>query len=218
LAEYIQHILEQYPAFASNGPTEGNLTLRGSEKTPCSVAIIHCAGRTKAGYCSSICCMYSAKHAHFIKHKLPDTKVYNIYNDICVPDKTYQKFHEKVKSESSEFILQSNRDDMKITNKDEKLVISYQNKLNKADALEVDMVILANAIKPTNDIEELTSILGIEQDQYGFVATQIFRIGSVATSKPGIYVAGCAEGPKDIQGSVVQSEAAVAQILSIMEQ
>jgi len=210
--------LEFERLFASNGPTEGNLTLRGTDKAPESVAIIHCAGRSQAGYCSSVCCMYSSKHAHFVKHKLPEAKVYNFYNDICLPDKTYQKFHEKIKAESSQFILQSNRDKMVITEKDKKLLISYNNKLKKDDSLEVDMVILANAIKPSEDIAELSSVLGIQRDQFGFVASQAFRIGSVATSKAGIYVAGCAEGPKDLQSSVIQSEAAVAQILSIMEQ
>jgi heterodisulfide reductase subunit A2 len=210
--------LEFERLFASNGPTEGALTLRDSDKVPESVAIVHCAGRSKAGYCSSVCCMYSSKHAHFIKHKSPDTKIYNFYNDICVPDKTYQKFYEKVRSESSEFILQSNRDDMKIEGNGDKIKISYNNNKASMASLEVDMVILANALKPAENIEELISLLDVEKDQFGFIKAQTFRIGSVATSRPGIYVAGCAEGPKDIQGSVLQSEAAVAQVLSVLDQ
>ncbi|MFC1887546.1 FAD-dependent oxidoreductase [Candidatus Cloacimonadota bacterium] len=210
--------LEFERLFASNGPTEGALTLRDSEKNPESVAIVHCAGRTKAGYCSSVCCMYSSKHAHFIKHKLPATKVYNIYNDICVPDKTYQKFYEKIKAESSEFIIQMDRDKMKIEGRGDKVNISYENRNSVSDILEVDMVILANALIPASNTDDLSSVLDIEKDQFGFIKSQTFRIGSVATSKPGIYVAGCAEGPKDIQSSVLQSEAAVAQVLSVLEQ
>jgi heterodisulfide reductase subunit A len=210
--------LEFERLFASNGPTEGELTLRDSGKVPGSVAIIHCAGRSQVGYCSSICCMYSSKHAHFIKHKLPDAKVYNFYNDICVPDKTYQKFYEKVKTESSEFILQANRDEMKISGNGDKVKIDYRDRKSEAACLEVDMVILANALRPATGMEELVKALGVETDQFGFIKAQTFRIGSVATSIPGIYVAGCAEGPKDIQNSVLQSEAAVAQVLSVLEQ
>ena len=206
--------LEFERLFASNGPTEGALTLRGSDKSPETVAIIHCVGRDKVGYCSSVCCMSSSKHAHFIKHKLPDAKIYNIYSDLCLADKTYQKFNEKVKNESSEFIFQADRNKMKITETGDKLSVSYINKEEKEDSLTVDMVVLASALVPPKNIEELTNILDIERDEFGFIAVEPHKIGSVETSRAGIFVAGCAEGPKDIQSSVLQAEAAVAGILS----
>jgi len=206
--------LEFERLFASNGPTEGKLTLRDSEKSPESIAIIHCVGRDEVGYCSSVCCTYSSKHAHFLKHKLPNAKVYNFFSDICLPDKTYQKFYDKVNGHSTEFVYQADRNKMEITQKDDKIEVSYIDKKDAKNSVLVDMVILANAMVPANSSVELYKTLGIEKDKYGFVAAQTFRIGSVATSKPGIFVAGCAEGPKDIQSSVVQAEAAVAQIFS----
>lgn len=207
--------LEFERLFASNGPTEGALTLRESEKTPESVAIIHCVGRDDAGYCSSVCCMSSSKHAHFIKHKLHDSKVYNIYSDLCLPDKMYQKFNDKVKNESSEFIYQSDRNKMKIDEEGDKLKVNYLNGKGEESSLSVDMVILAGAIIPSKSTEELVKALDIETDEHGFISVEPYKIGSVETSRHGIFVAGCAEGPKDIQGSVLQSEAAVAGVLSI---
>lgn len=202
--------------FAANGPTEGKLVMRDGKKVPSSVAIIHCVGRSKTQYCSNICCMSSSKHAHYLHHKLPKAKIYNIYSDICLPDKTYQKFNEEVKAESSNFIYQANRDKMEISEENGKLKVMYQNNNDKEASIEVDMVILANAIKPAEGAHALNKILGIDRDKYGFVETQTFKIGSVETSKPGVFVAGCAEGPKDIQNSVIQSEAAVAQIMSLL--
>ncbi|MEA1972883.1 MAG: FAD-dependent oxidoreductase, partial [Candidatus Cloacimonadota bacterium] len=72
--------------FAANGPTEGKLTMRDGERVPASIAIIHCVGRSETKYCSNVCCMASSKHAHFLKHKLPDAKIYNFYQDICLSD------------------------------------------------------------------------------------------------------------------------------------
>ncbi len=201
--------------FAANGPTEGKLTLRETEKIPESIAIIHCVGRKEVGYCSSICCMYSSKHAQFLKHKLPEAKIYNLYSDICVSDKTYQKFQKNVAKHSSKFIYRDDKSELEITQNDNKLKVSYQNNKGIQDAVTVDMVILANATVPSNDIELLTDVLQIEKDKFGFIDTQSFRIGSVVTSKPGIFVAGCAEGAKDLQSSVLQAEAAVSQILSM---
>ncbi len=203
--------------FASNGPTEGKLVLRNSEKVPESIAIVHCVGREKVGYCSNVCCMSSSKHAHFLKHKLPEAKVYNLYSDICVIDKTYQKFYANVKSHTSEFIFLADREKMNIKEANGKLKITYLNNKNKEDSLVVDMVILESALAPSEGVEELAKSLEIDRDPYGFIAAQSFRLGSVATSRPGIFVAGCAEGPKDIQNSVIQSEAAVAGILSMLK-
>jgi heterodisulfide reductase subunit A2 len=202
--------------FAANGPTEGALVMRDGEKIPSSVAIIHCAGRSQSHYCSSVCCMASSKHAHFLHHKLKDAKIYNLYSDICLPDKTYQKFHEDVKSHSSKFIYQSDRDKMKISEENDLLKISYLDNKNNDSEITVDMVILANALIPATGSDKLVKVLGINNDKFGFVEAQPFNIGSVVTSKSGVFVAGCAEGPKDIQSSIIQSEAAVAEIMSLL--
>ncbi len=202
--------------FAANGPTEGELVMRDGEKVPSSVAIVHCVGRSQTSYCSNVCCMASSKHAHFLHHKLPEAKIYNIYSDICLPDKTYQKFHEDIKAHSSKFIYQADRDKMKISEENGKLRVKYLDNNNKEAFIQVDMVILANALVPALGSEDLGKALGLNHDKFGFIEAQPFRIGSVATSKSGIFVAGCAEGPKDIQNSVIQSEAAVAQIMSLL--
>ena len=161
--------------------------------------------------------MSSSKHAHFLKHKLPEAKIYNIYSDICVPDKAYQKFYDKVESSDSEFIFQADLSRLRIEDKEDKLIVNYINNQNKPELISVDMVILANSLIPAKGSDHIIETFNIEKDEFGFISTQSFAIGSVLTSRPGIYVAGCAEGPKDIQNSIIQSEAAVANILSALE-
>ncbi len=207
--------LEFERLFAKNGPTEGALTLRNSDKKPESVAIVHCVGREEVGYCSSVCCMSSFKHAHFIKHKLPDCKIYNIYTDVCLPDKSYQKYYENTKANNSQLLFQSDPKAMKITEKGGKLEVSYKNGKDTNDTLKVDMVILANSFQPPSDLEKLTKSLDIKRDSFGFIEAEPFNLGSVETSRPGIFVAGCVEGPKDVQSSFIQAEAAVAGVLTI---
>jgi len=181
------------------------------------VAIIHCVGREESGYCSAVCCMSSVKHAHFIKHKLENVKIYNLYSDICLTDKNYQKFYDDAKGHASEFIFQSDMKSITVTEKNDKLEIRYLSG-EKEEILSADMVILANSFKPSLNISELTDILGIDIDKYGFIAAEPYEIGSVETSKAGIFVAGCAEGPKDIQNSVLQAEAAVEGILEVIKE
>ena len=53
------------------------------------------------------------------------------------------------------------------------------------------MVILANAVIPSHGLSELTERLGIELDEDGFIRAQESQSGLVATTRPGIYAAGC---------------------------
>ena len=52
----------------------GNICLKNGQP-PKSVAIIHCVGRDKKGYCSEICCMYSIKFVRYLQNKIPEAKI-----------------------------------------------------------------------------------------------------------------------------------------------
>ena len=81
----------------------GKISLKNG-KPPKNVAIIHCVGRDKKGYCSSVCCMYSLKFDHYLKSKIPEIKISEFYTDLCVPGKSHQKFYEKVKEKKVDLI------------------------------------------------------------------------------------------------------------------
>lgn len=201
--------------FASNGPTQGELTLRNSDHQPKSVAIIHCVGREEIGYCSGVCCLYSLKHAHFLKHKLGDVQVHNLYTDICVSDKTHQKFLENIKTET-EMIFHSSEKDLSVNGKGSVLCVDYTDALGEKKSIDVDMVILAPAVVPGKDIEKLAAIAGIDLDEKGFMAVRKEGISTVESKRDGIFIAGCAGGPKDIQSSVTQAESAVCKVMSAL--
>ena len=202
--------------FASNGPTTGELTLRDSENVPKRIAIIHCVGRKQQGYCSSICCMYSFKFVHFIKHKIPEASVYNIYSDICVPGKSYQKFFRSVEGVSTEMLYTSSIGDVKVSENGSELRVAYSDTAGSLKELNVDMVILAAALVPDPDVVELAKIAGVDLDSHGFIKTVQDGSGSMETSRKGVFVAGTVEGPKDIQNSVIQAESAAGQVMGVV--
>jgi heterodisulfide reductase subunit A len=203
--------------FASNGPTSGELKLRETETTPSKIAIIHCVGRKERGYCSAVCCMYSFKFAHYLKKKLPEACVYNLHSDICVPDKTYQKFFDGVRGKHSEMLYNSSMDDVEVTGNADGLKVAYRNERGEPAEIDVDMVILATAMVPDPNAAGLAKVLGIDCDERGFFRTLDDDVFSVESSRGGIYIAGTAEGPKDAQTAVVQAEAAVGKALAFLE-
>jgi len=205
--------LEFERLYASNGPTEGNIVLKNG-KTPKSVAIVHCVGRDEKGYCSSVCCMYSLKFSHYLKTKLPEIKISEFYTDLCIPGKSHQKFYEKIKETNVDMIRAS---EIEVTKQGKEMVIKYNNGSGKKHTHSMDMIILAPAIQPSDDASKLAKTLGIDLDEYGFFQEKSLEDSSVVSSKPGIFIVGCAQGPKNIQDSVSQAIAAVGKILSPSE-
>mgnify|MGYP001070575699 CR=1 FL=1 len=59
-----------YTAAEFEKMTSSNNIITKSGNPPKSVAIIHCVGREKLGYCSKVCCINSMKIARYIKENL----------------------------------------------------------------------------------------------------------------------------------------------------
>jgi len=198
---------------ASNGPTQGQIVLQNGQP-PKSAAIIHCVGRDQKGYCSSICCMAALKLSHFLKKKLPGVKITQFYSDLCVPGKAYQKFYEEVRESGVDFIRATVTG---VAQSGEGKVVKYKTEDNKEDTLTADMVILDPALEPAGDSSRLAEVLNIQQDSSGFFGEKEPDLTSVATAQDGIFIAGCAQGPKDIAETVAEAEAAAGRILSLLK-
>jgi heterodisulfide reductase subunit A len=196
----------------SGGPTGGKILLKNG-RPPGSVAIIHCVGREEKGYCSKVCCMYSLKFARMLKDRLPGVKVSQLYSDLCVPGKAYQKFYEETKGLGVEFVR---AEKTSVTRNGKGITVKYESKGGPKGGLAVDMVILVPAMEPGNDTNKFAEMLGIPVDNEGFLAQEHQKLAPVASSVEGVFVIGCAQGPKSILESIVQSEAATGKILSAL--
>ena len=72
------------------------------------------------------------------------------------------------------------------------------------------MVVLAVGLLPRHDANELAHTLGINQDADGYFLEDHPKLRTVSSSQPGIYLAGCSQGPKDIPDTVAQAKAAAS--------
>jgi heterodisulfide reductase subunit A len=191
-------------------PTGGKILLK-SGNPPASVAIIHCVGREEKGYCSKVCCMYSLKFARMLKDKLPKVKISEVYSDLCVPGKAYQKFYEEMKDAGVQFVR---TEKTSVTQDGKGITVTYENGSGPKGQLTADMVILVPAMEPGGDTGKFAEMLGIPVDDEGFLAQEHQKLAPVGSSVEGVFVVGCAQGPKSIAESIVQSEAAAGRVLS----
>jgi len=77
------------------------------------------------------------------------------------------------------------------------------------------MVVLAMAMCPQDDAKELSSKLKIQVDQDGWLAEAHPKLRPVETLTSGIFVAGAAQGPKDIPETVAQASGAASKVLAL---
>ncbi len=78
------------------------------------------------------------------------------------------------------------------------------------------MVVLANAVSPPAGLTQLAETLGIELDGDGFIRSLEEQGGLIETTRPGVYAAGCASGPKDIPDSVAEGSGAASLALRFL--
>jgi heterodisulfide reductase subunit A len=76
------------------------------------------------------------------------------------------------------------------------------------------MVILNPALEPGADSAKLAAMLNIPQGREGFFSEKEPDLTPIATAQDGIFIAGCAQGPKDIAETVAEAEATAGRILS----
>jgi heterodisulfide reductase subunit A len=209
----------------ASGPTDGNLYQRSRDengkfilspekKLPESIAFIHCVGsrnRNYNKYCSRVCCMYSLKLAHLVKERSPEAKVFEYYIDMRAYGKGYEEFYNRIKEEGINIIRGLAT---RIEEQDSKLVLHSENILeSKLIEQPVDMVILSVGLEPRTDAPDIAEILGIPIDEYGWFSENRRNFNPVETIKPGIFIAGCCQGPKDIPDTVAQASAAASEVL-----
>lgn len=178
----------------------GKIALK-NDSPPASVGIVHCVGREEEGYCSKICCSYAAKFSQYLKEKIPGITIHKFYYDLCT-----QRREEGVHA-----IRIAGID---ITEEHGSKTVNYRSEDEKQGSVTTDMIILVPGIEPARDVPKLAEMLNITQDEKGFFAEAHVKLRPVATSLEGIFMAGCAQGPKDVYDSVIQAEAVAGEILS----
>jgi heterodisulfide reductase subunit A len=156
--------------------------------------------------------MYSIKHAYqAIDHGIQDVSV--LYMDMRAFGKGFDNFWKRTQLEGAKFLR--GRPARISSNGNGHIQVLYEDTDQAARIqADYDMVVLANAVAPQEGLAELADCLGVDVDEDGFIRAREIEGGLVMTTRPGIYVAGCVSGPKDIPDSVSEGSAAAALALS----
>jgi heterodisulfide reductase subunit A len=205
----------------STGPTAGVVQLKdGSE--PRAVGIVHCIGSRDENfhkYCSRVCCMYALKFAHLVKDRT-NAEVYQFYIDMRAFGKGYEEFYKRLLDEGVNMIRGKVAEitEHKTSDSDKPflLVKCEDTLIGRYREIPVDMVILCPAIEAQHDAENIKQMFSISQSPDKFFLERHPKLDPISTMTDGVFIAGCAQGPKDIPDTVAQASAAAARILSLI--
>jgi len=203
----------------AGGPTGGNLIRPSDKKIPKSVGFLQCIGsRSKRSnpYCSNICCMNTIKDALLIREHWPDTKIYVFYMDIRAFGKGFEDLLMRARREGVIFIRGIPGEILQDDRTHSLKLIGENTLLSKLYEYEVDMVILSVGIEPRKDSAVVKRLLSLPSMADGFFMEAHPKLRPVDTPTGGIFLAGCAEGPKDIKDSVTQASAAASRANILM--
>jgi len=210
--------LEFERLLSASGPTNGEVRRPSDGKVPKEVVFIQCVGSRDqekgVPYCSRICCMYTAKHAMLYKHKVPDGQAYVFYMDVRADGKGYEEFVQRGVEEDGTLYLRGRVS--RVFQDDGKIVVWGADTLTRKKIdISADMVVLATAIVPDASAGELSKKLSIGTDEYGFYSEAHFKLHPVESTRPGIFLAGCAQSPKDIPDSVAHAGCAASKVTAL---
>ena len=197
---------------------EHNVVRPSNGEAPKKIAFVQCVGSRDRQigneYCSKVCCGIASKQAIELRQQLPDSKVMIFYIDMRMygywENEIYWPAQEKYKVNYVKGVVSE------VLQKGDKLLMRGEDTtMSRPMEVTMDMIVLSVGMEPSAGTRAISQLLGVKQNQYGFIeAGGAGGLDPVATSKEGIFVAGAASGPADLDDSIAKAGLAAARALA----
>jgi heterodisulfide reductase subunit A len=178
-----------------------------------NVVLILCARQLSGAipYCSGVCCLGALKQALEIKAANPRANATILFRDLNLlgEDICEEKLLEARRA-GVEFIRYSPSSPPKVT---AVVVEVYDELAGRSCRLPYDRVVLATPLVPQPDASVVAHMLGIVQDENGFVPEVHHRLRPQNYAERGVYVCGAAHYPADWTEAEFQATSAAFKAL-----
>ena len=202
---------------SASGPTSGTVARPSDGAHPRKIAWIQCVGSRdqscKREYCSSVCCMYATKEAYIAREHDRSIEPTIFYIDMRSFGKNFDDYVERAKENNIRYIramVSRVYEDPQTGD----LELRYVDGEGNRHAEIFDMLVLSVGIQISDSSRKIANLLGIATDRYGFGVTGTFN--PLSASRPGIFVSGAFNGPKDIPETVIEASGAAGAASSAL--
>ena len=201
------------------GSGVGRLARPSDGRAPQKVAFVQCVGSRDnlcgVGYCSSACCMYTAKQVALAKKVSPEVEATVFYMDLRAFGKDFEAYVAGVQGlpgvryrramPSSVHEQRGNRD----------VRLSYVGDGGRLEEEDFDLLVLAVGFGPPAGAQEVARGFGVALNEWGFPQSDGYR--PAWTGRPGVFVAGAFREPKDIPETVAEAAGAAAEVAAYLQ-
>jgi heterodisulfide reductase subunit A len=190
---------------------------RSNGALPERVCFVQCVGSRDRQigneFCSKVCCGIASKQAIEIKQAVPSCKVFIFYIDMRMygywENEIYWPAQEKYKVNYIKGII------TEVLSKNGKLLVRGEDTtMGRPMEVTMDLVVLSVGMEPSQGTREMAQVLGLHQNKYGFIQAPQESLDPTLTNVPGIFVAGAAAGPKDLDDTFSSAGLAAMRAVS----
>jgi len=182
---------------SKNGPTGGKIQRPSDGEEIQSIAFVQCAGSRDDNYlkhCSGVCCMGSLKQTRYVREQYPEADIYVFYIDIRSPGRL-EDFYAAVQEDEKVRLIKGKVAKITEDAASGNLVVEAEDTLSgERLSQNVDLVVLATGLVPTEAPVNLELDEALQRDEHGFLTSDQPMAGMLA--------AGCAKRPVDVASSV----------------
>ncbi len=183
------------------------------------IVMLLCAGSRDAQhlpYCSRICCNQSIKNALAIKTRFPKTRIDVLYRDIRSYGMSELKYRQARQLGVNFVRYEPDENAPQVRFEEEKIFIELLDpSIRRRVELRPSLLVLATGIEAAQT-EELATMLRVPRNDHGFFFEAHAKLRPVDFASDGLYLAGVAHGPKNMQETISQANAAVARAATVL--
>ncbi len=208
----------EFETLVSGSP--GELRRPSDGRVPETILFVQCVGfqandeKGPLAYCSKVCCMVVVKHSLLYRKRVPRGQVYVSCRTVCAAGKGFEELTQKVQEEEQAVYIRGPV--RRITAADGRLLVLCRDEvLAKEIEIAADLVVLVPGMVPRADARELARRLKVATDSDGFFKESHPKLRPLETQSPGIFVAGCCQGPKDIAETIAQALGSAANVMAL---
>jgi heterodisulfide reductase subunit A len=202
---------------APNGPLEGHMRRISDEKEPKEIVFIQCVGsrETERTYCSGVCCMLALKNGRLLLEEFPDANITICYIDIRTNEKGFEEYYQRAKDAGMRLVRGKVGEYFEDPETKDITIRVYSSLTDEIMNITADLVVLSTAALPSKGTQQIANVLNLDTNTYGFLTESHFGLMPQETKTKGIFIAGFAQGPKNISYSVSQARAAASKVAEL---
>lgn len=179
------------------------------------VVMIQCVGARspEREYCSRICCMTAVKNALLIKEHSQESEVHVLYRDMQMYGTEKEQMLWDARSKEVRFDVYKVDQPPVVENG---TVRFYQSLMGETLEIPCDLVVLSTPLIAREDAPDLSQLMRISIDQYGFFLEAHVKLRPLDFATDGIFVCGSAHYPATVEEAVSQGLGAAARVGTIL--